>query len=592
MKIHLSPPRNRKLYNHEAQTARKARYIITGLQLLSGATALVGIKIYFSDWLDPLPLPATIGILALIAFMLVAPAEMGIRETWSYLFRALLNRYNKGLDLFSVFLIGFIALFLTSYSFYLSQYATRNSMRKVAPKVELQDLGHLSERYEGEMSRIAKDYTTQRNDINQRYDELIAAETAHYNNLIQENDNQIDQYKRKQWSTGQRYTTRINSLENESLQLASQRSESIRKLKADQNTQLSALEDWRRTAEVEAKEEKNNNRSNIQDQNKALQAENQAFASMFSTLIARFAAWSVILVILFSGYLEIFYYKTGIERVVPFSNTDFQAPAMVELLVFPYVYLSRHLTNFVRKKYRNLPDLVPSPVEEALFREKNRMSEYDWENLTNSKPPVQEKKNREVSNQTDPSNEANNGDPNGPVKEPANTFATLFDFEGAPEPKEEPMEPSGPPPKPKPSHQDTFNVKDDEPQVEPARSTLRQSGHKPRPAKRRPNEERVSLDGLFSNEPDAQNEFPAEEIPQDDGPTIKHMDRRTGQVQYFSMADLDEKIESINRKLEEAIERFQDSNGAGARISIEEHQSALRYWEEKRAELSAKSMQF
>ena len=369
MKISVSPPKNKDLFYHEAQTARKARYIISGLQLLSGATALIGIRLYFSDWLNDMSIPMQYLVMAIIAFVLVAPGEMGIRETWAYLFRAVLNRYNKGLNLFSLILMGFVALFLTSYSFYLSQHATKSSMQRAAPKVELTDTKDISQSFNQEVRRISKDYETQKSDINKRYQDLINAENDYYDNVVQGNEAEIDRLRKKGWATGQRFTTKINALETKNRNLETKRSENIKLLKEKQNAELASVESWRRSAESEAKEEKMATKSDINTRNQEIVDENKAFAAMFSTLIARFAAWSVILVILFTGYLEIFYYKTGIKRVVQFKSTDFQSPVLLELLVFPYVYASRYMTNFVRQRYSTLPDIVPAPGTENLIED-------------------------------------------------------------------------------------------------------------------------------------------------------------------------------------------------------------------------------
>ncbi|MEM6380706.1 MAG: hypothetical protein AAF705_21160, partial [Bacteroidota bacterium] len=387
MKILVSPPKNKNLFYHEAQTARKARYIISGLQLLSGTTALIGIRLYFSDWLDDMSTAMQYVVMAVIAFVLVAPGEMGIRETWAYLFRAVLNRYNKGLNLFSLVLMGFVALFLTSYSFYLSQHATKSSMQRAAPKVELADTKDISQSYNQEVKRISQDYSTQKNDINKRYQGLIAAENTYYDNKIQANEAEVDQLRRKGWATGQRYTTKINALEKKNRGLETERAEKIKSLKEKENGELEAITTWKRSAENEAKEEKQSTKADIQGRNREIVEENKAFAQMFSTLIARFAAWSVILVILFTGYLEIFYYKTGIKRVVQFRSTDFQAPAFLELMKFPYVYVSRYMTNYVRARYDKLPNIVPAPGTEDLVdhgrdggnREEERFRPYDYE---------------------------------------------------------------------------------------------------------------------------------------------------------------------------------------------------------------------
>jgi len=620
MKVHISPPKNKDLFYHEAQTARKARYIIGGLQLLSGATALIGLRIYFDEWLSDMHWGLQYLIMAGIALVLVAPGEMGIRETWAYLFRALLNRFNKGLDLFSIILMCCVAVSLTGYSFYLSQYATRNSLKRVAPTVELQDTREVSEAYEAEMGRIARDYATKRNDINTRYDELVQAEQNFYTNQITANEAKIDQYKKREWSTGQRYTSRINGLESKNLELETKLAESVKELKEKQNGELAAVETWRATAEQETRDEKKNNKTSIADRNQALEEENQAFADMFATLVARFAAWSVILVILFTGYLEVFYYKTGIKRVVKFRTTDFQAPVFVELLAFPYVYMSRHLANFVRSKYHTLPDLVSAPGTEDL------MADSDFEDY--APPPTSP---RSTSNKT------NARDTETKQEEPSPDFAHLQEKPKAQEPvtetgptqnlefwleelereasEEPPLESDQTVPhdggdfqedERESSEPDESTPEEPEAGMEEEPGTLfyqareqsrQEKGEPVRDA--RPTEKQAGkktytdTSSAFQNqeEPDPGDagvkDLDFDQQP-DFGVTIKHVDRRTGQISYFDANDLDSFLEEYQSKMDDAAEMYHDTGDPMYLASIEDARSGLSYWQGRRVELMQK----
>lgn len=602
MKILVSPPKNKNLFYHEAQTARKARYIISGLQLLSGSTALIGIRLYFSDWLNDMNPIMQYVTLAIIAFVLVAPGEMGIRETWAYIFRAVLNRFNTGLNLFSLILMGFVAIFLTSYSFYLSQNATKSSMQRAAPKVELADTKEASSTYNEEVKRISKEYTNQRDDINKRYRDLITAENDYYDNMIQENEAEVEQLQRKGWATGQRYTTKINAIEKNNRELETKRAESIKALKEKQNAELTSIESWKRSSESEAKEEKNSTKENILSRNQEISDENKAFAQMFSTLIARFAAWSVILVILFTGYLEIFYYKTGIKRVVQFKSTDFQAPVFLELLVFPYVYFSRYLTNFVRSKYDKLPKVVPAPGTEDLMDWSSKPDEddhfrpYDFEARSKKKkekaesapkkswfgakkastdsagntkkttespkqePIFQNEQRASSTSGNNPNYQKTTEAPKQTTNKQRNTYQEQelfenndYDFEH----RQKDQEPR--------SSSDSASLSDSLAEIfKRTKENFTESA------------ERTKLDDLSFNQ----------EV--DYSATLKHVDRRTGNVQYLSMDDLEEKLEDLSSRMDDASEMYQDTGDPIYLASIEEYRNAIAYWQSRRVELHQK----
>lgn len=598
MKILVSPPKNKNLFYHEAQTARKARYIISGLQLLSGTTALIGIRLYFSDWLNDMSTVMQYVVMAVIAFVLVAPGEMGIRETWAYLFRAVLNRYNKGLNLFSLVLMGIVALFLTSYSFYLSQHATKSSMQRAAPKVELTDTKDISQSYNQEVKRISQDYSTQRNDINKRYQELIAAENTYYDNKIQANEAEIDQLRRKGWATGQRYTSKINALEKKNRGLETERAEKVKGLKEKENGELESITAWKRSAETEAKEEKQSTKADIQGRNREIVAENKAFAQMFSTLIARFAAWSVILVILFTGYLEIFYYKTGIKRVVQFRSTDFQAPVFFELMKFPYVYISRYMTNYVRARYDKLPHIVPAPGTEDLVdhlreddTEEERFRPFDYEERA---AKARAKKVEKEQRKTEKRHEKQAAQRQKAQQSTSNNQQKQTQAPPKAPPQANSQAQADSKQHTQSNTRDSFFERSQRYEQEAFKQQYRQKDQEPKSSDasalsdslaaifKRKNEnfteatDRTNLDDLsFEQEVDY-------------GATIKHVDRRTGSVQYYSMDDLDEKLADISAKMDDASEMYQDTGDPIYLASIEEGKNAVSYWQTRRMELHQK----
>lgn len=609
MKILVSPPKNKNLFYHEAQTARKARYIISGLQLLSGTTALIGIRLYFSDWLNDMNPIMQYAVLALIAFVLVAPGEMGIRETWAYLFRAVLNRYSKGLNLFSLILMGFVAIFLTSYSFYLSQHATKSSMQRAAPKVELADTKEVSTTFNQEVKRISQDYTNQRDDINKRYRELTMAENDYYDNMIQENDAEIDRLQRKGWANGQRYTTKINGLEKKNRELETKRAESIKALKEKQNAELTSIESWKRSAETEANEEKKSTKENILNRNQEIAEENKAFAQMFSSLIARFAAWSVILVILFTGYLEIFYYKTGIKRVVKFKSTDFQAPVFLELLVFPYVYFSRYLTNFVRSKYDKLPNVVPAPGTEDMAdwsqsaqEEEDRFRPYDYEARAKEKQQKTASKQASKQNKQWFGNKKSTSEGSTFKKDHSTNSQTTF------QEKKQFSQPA--------SAQNNFDWADRQSTKSSSHQSAQQETTYEEPelfenndynfeSRRKDQAPNASSDSaplsdslaeIFKrtkgndSEPEDRTSLDNLSFEQeiDYSATLKHVDRRTGNVQYLSMDDLEDKVENLSSKMDDASEMYQDTGDPIYLATIEECRNAVSYWQTRRVELHQK----
>ncbi len=595
MKIRLSRPENKELFNHEATMARKAGYIVAGLQVLSGATALLGLRIYFSDWLDSLHPVLAYGILALLALTLVAPAEIGIRETWSYVFRSFLNRYHRGLNFFSLLLVSCLAFGLTAYSFYMSQVATRNSVKRAAPKIELHDTREVSQAYLAEVERIHQSYETQRNDINRRFDDLIEAERQYYQNQIEGNLQKIENYREKERIYGRRYTTRINNYEEQNAQLQTKKAEGVRNLTAKRNAELAALEQWKLESEQVAKEEHSQSKNSLQAENERIQAENQAFATTISSLIAGFAAWSVVLVILITGFLEVFYFKSGIRRQIMLGSNDFQTPIFIELLNYPYTYLSRHLINFVRRRYQLLPELEPHPGEEHII-------DYRPQNGSPRTPSSSE--NRGAGQKKRAEGGRTRSTSAGKVDQPTENQPDRKRRQ--PPPKREAPERS-----PDSSSADDDTLKEFEPlyqelikealenqpapgqrpQAQPERQKKKKSTanryYRQRP---RQQSQKTDLGGLFTNRSSDSTTQSTPNAPSsgDMNFTIKHVDRRTGAVEYFNLQEIDRKIQELRTQGEDAAEQFSDSGDPGDRIQMEQCQASLSYWLGRRAEVTEK----
>jgi hypothetical protein len=90
------------------------------------------------------------------------------------------------------------------------------------------------------------------------------------------------------------------------------------------------------------------------------------FAWIFSTLVSVVAALAVLFVFLLARFIELFYHRTGVERVVFAENEDISGGVIADVLRFPFVYFTRHTSAWIQERYAALPapkpPLPPSPV--------------------------------------------------------------------------------------------------------------------------------------------------------------------------------------------------------------------------------------
>jgi hypothetical protein len=68
---------------------------------------------------------------------------------------------------------------------------------------------------------------------------------------------------------------------------------------------------------------------------------------------------AVLFVFLLARFLELFYERAGVKRVVFLDNTDMNDSVFLEALRYPAVYVSRHLGAWVQRRYQALPKPLP-----------------------------------------------------------------------------------------------------------------------------------------------------------------------------------------------------------------------------------------
>ena len=355
-----------KLFNHEAPVAHKIRYIVAGLQLLSGITAFIGLRLYFSSYFEALPGAARFLILAAVGLLLVGPAEIGIRLTWSYIVRSILQKQYKGINAASLAVVALAAVALTCYSFILSQYATKRSVKAAAPDIETANVAPIDSTYLEALELIDQRHAEERAEIRDRHRERIEAERGRYTALIRTKEIEILNYQQREQSTGRKYTTRINRARSDIAQLTADQAAAVALIREQENTSLANLEARKAAQADNAIQDKQTDRNAAQLAANEATNENRELAAVFSSVVAGFAAWSVVLVVLFTAFLEMFYHKTGMERQTVLSNGDFQPAALLEIANFPAVYVRRHALNFFRTLYGRLPDLKLPPAPDKL----------------------------------------------------------------------------------------------------------------------------------------------------------------------------------------------------------------------------------
>jgi hypothetical protein len=376
MKFYNSKPVKEKEFQEEAPMYHMAARFKTSLMFVSGGTAFLGLAMYFWG-----PISQSIGIalgvvaFGLIAYLFVIPAEIGIAESGGYIARSVLTKkYKKADGIFSMVIVGLLLAGLLGYSFSFSLRATKDSVYLAGKEEKPFDPTTYDEALTTTLRQNAQTHRANRNDVEGRYRDLIQAERDRWEPKIAQAQRKVRHYQEQEEKTGRSYASMILKWQSEANKYRDQQAESVAAIEARKADELAGVDQAKQQADRTAHEQRDEAVDEAKAMYQAGNANNDRFASILAFILSRFAAFSVVLVVLIQVYIEIVDYRTERPRKVFFENADIQGSGFARLLSFPAVALSRWSGWLVRWLESILPDEAP-PNTPGVIYDPNTLSQ-------------------------------------------------------------------------------------------------------------------------------------------------------------------------------------------------------------------------
>ena len=362
MKVLKTVPQNNDIFSHEAPTAK----VLIGLTWFFVAISAVSVTAAWNVFLEEALIP--LGwwrwpALVVWGLIFVLPIEVMIFELSKYFWRSIIKGYHKGAHSGQFYTAAILLLFGLVYSGFMSQKATKAAMVNAAPKQAQVDTKEIDETYRQQVRDAGLEYSDNASAIDDRYASLEKAVSRKYDARLDSLQAEYAYWDKKSPS---KYAYKLNTITRAMSAATSAKTKELAELATAKGGELADLQEAKGAAEKTAAEIRETNLGILKKTTTTGNEDVSQFAWIFSTLVSVVAALAVLFVFLLARFIELFYHRTGVERVVFAENEDVSGGVISDIIRFPFVYVTRHASAWIQERYAALPapkpPLPPAPV--------------------------------------------------------------------------------------------------------------------------------------------------------------------------------------------------------------------------------------
>lgn len=244
MKVKFSLPTNRQFYDNYAATLSSFKRNSYFSQVVSAATEIGVIHLFFVNKFAELLTPdQATAAAATVAIFFTYFLETSLRDSLTSLIRQVLNRRWQGLHKWittgdCIATIVFICISgLLSFS---------GSQTVIAPAIvgDVSELSfdNLNATRAADRTAIADGYNASKADVSSRYDNQIEAIKNSYDAKVSAKDTDVSKYRDKEKRTGKSYVSTIQKLESSKAKYRSEKAAEVAQLQAKKSEALADIE--------------------------------------------------------------------------------------------------------------------------------------------------------------------------------------------------------------------------------------------------------------------------------------------------------------------------------------------------------------
>lgn len=374
MKIRLSLPNmDSKYLKHDAPLIRAVSIGILAFVAISSLTVFAGIKSHIAGYLDGLhPYLAWTGYsLGYLAFSL-APDVLNMVAVGFVARSFLLGFFKDRRSIVLIVVCVATSFFLTKYSYNMSQMSAGALSQEITPEVASVDLEKIDNTYNSLKENIASDYEKEYQRINSEFDTLIARSNRVFEAqkapffLKEKALEKSRKPTNTQWIDKQiaKQQAKVQPIEEKRVAVAA-------KISAEKRQALKEIRNRRQLLEDNAQTASDTTKTVALRDQRSKAVTIASITEVLSRELSGIAGKAVFILIGLTVIREVLRNRNDIQPMPVFSQFDFQASAIWEVLLFPLSFLGTHILSRVRNGYQSLKKIsMPPPHAPGTL--------YDW----------------------------------------------------------------------------------------------------------------------------------------------------------------------------------------------------------------------
>jgi hypothetical protein len=286
----------------------------------------------------------------------------------AYFARTFLKGYYRDrLGMILLVCAGLMVIFLTRYSYRMSQTAARSLVQAVAPEIEQAAVAPIDSLQRISVEKLGADYEKDRRELEEHFAQLLKASTEPLSAQLTPLQTQMQRLEESRSPNNTFYIDLQQRKLRKQIQPLEQQLLNTRKtLVEQQEKRLNALRAKYDQDRKQIQTQYQSERSEVQSERKEKKQSVYGMTQVFSRQLSWIAGYAVFIVLVLTTIREILYHRNGIDLQPIISPFDFQTKPLRETLVLPFVAAGRHLINLVRQQYQRLPALADPPAPPAL----------------------------------------------------------------------------------------------------------------------------------------------------------------------------------------------------------------------------------
>lgn len=364
MKIRLNLPTLGEVFSHDAPLYKIIKVALPAFILVSSLTVFAGVRSHISEYLAQysgwITLP---GYMFSYVLFSLSPDVLNAVLV-AYFVRSMLKQKFGPTDIvLNLFALGLI-IFLTNYSYNMSQFSAGSVSNEMGKELEEIDLSQINASYQTEKREISAAFNADKIEAEDHYKDQVKLLDQRYAVLINPLREKIKALEKNRTVNNTLWTdkkileqeTAINELEKQKLAEANnflkEKNDKIKDLKQSRDIQIIALNSDKKT-----------DRNNAQSLKEKTNQEKDQANAFLKKEFEKIAGVAIFIVLVLASLKEIIHFRNEIDPQPILCELDFQFDWIQETLSFPFVWIQRHLVNKIRQAYKNLPKLESPPEE-------------------------------------------------------------------------------------------------------------------------------------------------------------------------------------------------------------------------------------